>query len=128
MFLPVGVWVLIAFVVGAGIAASGGNLQSVQPLFVIGDVILVVILAIIAINRTLVSAYRRSDGAEVADVVYRHRQRQRALLVRLVVESPFAQESRFRRCCEGDLIRFRFQQVLLSQAVSGLAQSRIWHR
>jgi hypothetical protein len=36
-----------------------------------------VILAIVSINRTLVSALRRSDGSEVADVVYRHRQRQR---------------------------------------------------
>lgn len=36
-----------------------------------------VMVAIFAINRTLVSAFRRSNQTEVADVVYRHRQRQR---------------------------------------------------
>jgi uncharacterized cofD-like protein len=37
----------------------------------------IVALAVLGLNRTLVSAFRRSDQAEVADVVYRHRQRQR---------------------------------------------------
>ncbi len=37
----------------------------------------IVALAVIGLNRTLVSAFRRSDQAEVAEVVYRHRQRQR---------------------------------------------------
>jgi uncharacterized cofD-like protein len=37
----------------------------------------VVALAVFGLNRTLVSAFRRSDQAEVAEVVYRHRQRQR---------------------------------------------------
>lgn len=37
----------------------------------------VVALAVFGLNRTLVSAFRRSDQVEVAEVVYRHRQRQR---------------------------------------------------
>ena len=36
-----------------------------------------VALAIFGLNRTLVSAFRRGNQTEVADVVYRHRQRQR---------------------------------------------------
>ena len=37
----------------------------------------IVALAVFGLNRTLISAFRRSDQAEVAEVVYRHRQRQR---------------------------------------------------
>ena len=36
-----------------------------------------VALAVFSLNRSLLSAFRRSDNTEVADVVYRHRQRQR---------------------------------------------------
>jgi uncharacterized cofD-like protein len=39
--------------------------------------LIIVAVAVIGLNRTLISAFRRSDQAEVAEVVYRHRQRQR---------------------------------------------------
>lgn len=39
--------------------------------------IALVVVAIVAINRTLVSAFRRDQSTDVVDVVYRHRQRQR---------------------------------------------------
>jgi uncharacterized cofD-like protein len=37
----------------------------------------VVILAVFGMNRSLLSAFRRSTNSEVVDIVYRHRQRQR---------------------------------------------------
>lgn len=39
--------------------------------------LVLVALAVFGLNRTLVSAFRRGNQAEVAEVVYRHRQRQR---------------------------------------------------
>ena len=53
----------------------------ISPLFEFGLLggcgLAVVALAVFGLNRTIVSAFRRSDQVEVAEVVYRHRQRQR---------------------------------------------------
>ncbi len=43
----------------------------------LGVGLVVVAVAVFELNRTLLSAFRHSDQAEVVDVVYRHRQRQR---------------------------------------------------
>ena len=49
----------------------------VQVLFFVGIGATLVALAVFNLNRSLLSAFRRADQEEVADVVYRHRQRQR---------------------------------------------------
>ena len=49
----------------------------VEVLTLLGVGLALVALAVIELNRTLLSAFRHSDQAEVVDVVYRHRQRQR---------------------------------------------------
>ena len=49
----------------------------VEVVTLLGVGLALVALAVIELNRTLLSAFRRSDQAEVVDIVYRHRQRQR---------------------------------------------------
>ncbi len=55
-----------------------GQVDPVAEMVLFGVAGLVLVaLAIFGLNRTLVSAFRRSNQTEVAEVVYRHRQRQR---------------------------------------------------
>lgn len=49
----------------------------VQVVTLLGVGLVLVAVAVVELNRSLLSAFRHSDQTEVADVVYRHRQRQR---------------------------------------------------
>ncbi len=49
----------------------------VEVVTLLGVGLILVAVAVLQLNRSLLSAFRHSDQAEVVDVVYRHRQRQR---------------------------------------------------
>ncbi len=87
VLLTVGLVLLIFAVTGLSrIDAIWAFLQRLHPVNInpLIEVILLAVvglggvaLAVFGLNRTIVSAFRRSNPTEVADVVYRHRQRQR---------------------------------------------------